>query len=275
MEPDYIDSLNMPVFAASAIFAGFTHIEAAERIRSGISEPALGMLSSSKMQLCPQNRSSLNEQACFDLVSINPSTEFRIHANTSCGGLFGLHDASSDWSNPSFSAWKKQLAIACGLLGAKAYSWHAGRAVNCSLQQAIDRTMSLEQELGIVVGVEGMYPSSATPWLMSSFKDYETVMLSGASFAVDLSHWQIIACASGATETTLLKELLTHPKCMEIHLSDNDGKRDNHGKLTRKPFWFTILTQLQAKGLIKADVFSEGLQESKKLGHEAKKISLY
>ena len=271
----YFDTLVSPTYVASATFAGFTHREAVDKIAKGVFEPSIGMLSSDKIQLCPQNHSTLNEEVCSDLILAYSQTEFRIHANTSCGGLFGIYDASSDWSNTSFLAWKKQLAIACKRLNAKAYSWHAGRAKNANLDDAIKRTLDLEQELGICVGVEGLYPSSSTSWLMSSFNDYEKVMNSGASYVIDLSHWQIITKAMGKNEESLLKDLLIHPNCMEIHISDNDGKRDNHGKLSRKPFWFYLLCELQAKSLIKADVFSEGIQEFKRDISPEKKSSFY
>jgi hypothetical protein len=255
--------LVLPVYAASAMFAGFTHQEAVERIVAGVSEMELGVISPKKIQLCPQNTSTLDEQSCQELTDAFRGTEFRIHANTSCGKLFGLYDASSQWNSGSFLAWKKQLKLACGRLGAKAYSWHAGRADRCTLSEAIRHTKELEQELGIPVGMEGLYPSKTTPWLMQSFDEYEQVMKSGINYALDLSHWEIITKSIGVKNEGLLVDMLTSAGCMEIHLSDNDGRRDKHQKLERKPFWFSILCNLQARGVIKADVFSEGLQESK------------
>lgn len=250
--------------AATAAFAGYTHQEAVEKIAAGISEPSLGLVSAGKIQLCPQNRSTLGLEECSFLVAAYPGTEFRVHANTSCGGKFGLHDASSDWGSGAFKEWKSMLKIACALLGAPAYSWHAGRSDRANLSQAIARTLDLEQELGIPVGVEGLYPSEATGWLMSSFEDYRTVMGSGARYAIDLSHWQIIARKEGRLELGLLEDLLTHPRCLEIHVSDNDGKRDNHRPLARKTFWIDLVSKLQQQQLLAADVFSEGLQASKR-----------
>lgn len=253
-----------PAGAASAAFAGFTHHEAAARIAQGLSEPLLGALDGSQVQLCPQNSSTLGEEECARLREDFPSVAFRVHANASCGGKFGLHDASSDWSSRAFQEWKAMLRRACQALDAPAYSWHAGRSTNASLSQALARTKDLEQELGIPVGIEGLYPSAATPWLMSSFEDYRAAMASGAAFAIDLSHWQIVAKASGRREMGLLRDLLSHPRCVEIHISDNDGVRDNHRKLERQPFWFGLLCELSAKKLLRADIFSEGLQASNK-----------
>lgn len=100
-------------------------------------------------------------------------------------------------------------------------------------------------------------------------------MKSGAAFVVDLSHWQIVARSEGEARMDLLEELLAHPRCIEIHLSDNDSRRDNHQKLIRKPFWFSLLCKMQAKGLIRADVFSEGLQESRRPSQGAMTKKLY
>jgi hypothetical protein len=261
--------------AASASFTGFTHIEAVGLITEGIREPSLGVVSSKKIQLCPQNRSTLGEEECSLLVQTYPATEFRVHANTSCGGKFGIHDASSDWGSNAFQEWKALLKRACVILGAPAYSWHAGRSERASLGQAIARTMDLEQELGIPVGVEGLYPSESTGWLMSSFEDYKTVMGSGARYAIDLSHWQIIAKKEQRFELELLEDLLTHPQCIEIHVSDNDGRRDNHQPLARKTFWIDMMQRLQAHGRLSADVFSEGLQASKRSPENYKKNVLY
>lgn len=255
--------------AASAAFPGHTHQEAVDWIARGISEPGLGAISAKKIQLCPQNRSTLGPDECSMLVASHPHIEFRVHANTSCGGKFGIYDASSDWGSRPFREWKAMLKGACALLGAPAYSWHAGRSERASLSQAISRTLDLEQELGIPVGIEGLYPSDATGWLMSSFDDYKAVMGSGARYAIDLSHWQIVAGKEGRTELGLLEDLLTHPRCMEIHVSDNDGKRDSHRPLERKAFWTGLVSKLQAEQRLSADVFSEGLQSLKRPGQRA------
>jgi hypothetical protein len=54
---------------------------------------------------------------------------------------------------------------------------------------------------------------------------------SGAHYALDLSHLHIVATASGYVEWGLLQELLASPKCLEVHLSGNDGSADQHNAL--------------------------------------------
>lgn len=249
------------VGAATAAFPGLGHFQAMKRIAQGIEEPLLGALDPMNVQLCPQNRSVLGERDCTELRQAFPGVAMRPHANVACWGEFGLFDASSPWSDTAFSRWRRALRKVCDALGSPAYSWHAGRASQASLEQALAHTFELEQWLGIPVGIEGLYPSKHTPWLMSSFADYVAARDAGARFALDLSHWNIIATATRRTELALLKELLSDPLCIEVHLSTNDGRQDTHRKIQDKPFWFDAWSDLQAQGQIRACTFSEGIQE--------------
>lgn len=256
-------SLSRPVHPASACYPGYTHLEAMELLSRGASEPGLGELSLAQAQLCPQNRSALSAESCAQLRQAHPEVAFRAHANVNCAGRFGLHDASSSWAESSFLAWKRELKAVCEALSAPAYSWHAGRSGNATLEQARDRTLDLEQELGIPVALEGLYPSRSESWLMSSFEDYAWALNQPMGLAIDLSHWQIVARAEGRQELGLLEELLRSERCLEVHLSDNDGRRDEHKKLERAPFWFDLVERLCARGQIQGVLFTEGLQHCK------------
>jgi hypothetical protein len=80
---------------------------------------------------------------------------------------------------------------------------------------------------------------------------------SGVNYVIDLSHMQIIAQQSGKIETNLLKELLQSERCIEVHVSTNDGKKDLHHCLseTSRPWWIDLLDLANPN----ATIFSEGM----------------
>lgn len=47
--------------------------------------------------------------------------------------------------------------------------------------------------------------------------------------------------------------MMEHPNCKEIHISGNDGKRDNHQKISGNEWWLDILK----KATTCAAIFSE------------------
>jgi hypothetical protein len=81
---------------------------------------------------------------------------------------------------------------------------------------------------------------------------------SGAHYALDLSHLHIVATASGYVEWGLLQELLASPKCLEVHLSGNDGSADQHHALdvASVPWWWVLLADVNPNAVL----FSEGRQ---------------
>ena len=79
---------------------------------------------------------------------------------------------------------------------------------------------------------------------------------SGAHFALDLSHIQILAHKSGEVRYDLLCDMVASDRCLEIHLSDNDASGDQHRQLVEPPWWWNLLDMTHADAV----VFTEGNQ---------------
>lgn len=104
------------------------------------------------------------------------------------------------------------------------------------------------------VGVEGHYPTAGDTWLLASWDEYRTLFDSGVPYALDLSHLHIVANHSGRREDTLVAEMLASDRCLEIHVSDNDGRADRHAVCVEPPWWFALLRHAHGEAVI----FSEG-----------------
>ena len=250
------------VYFASACFPGTTHLEAARALAGAQSCAALACgypmsPSLKKMQLCPQHRGRLTIERCEELMRLFPGTEFRPHANVFAGEHFEIWDASKGQGSPAFCGWRAALGEICGLFGCQEFSWHAGTGNSAGdLRKSLDNTLRLSDALGCRVGIEGLYPSRANLEhinLLSSFADYAFLLESKVPYALDLSHWKIIARHEGKPESGLLLELLDSEACMEVHISDNDGFRDTHSAFGSEPFWKSVLDRRRGS----APVFCE------------------
>lgn len=239
--------------AATATLPGLHTLDAIERIAAGVHEPLLGRLLDDHIQLCPQNRGTLDEAACEELRARWPSTRFRPHANVRVLPRLRLFDASSPLADAGhlFDA----VATVCQRLQSPCYTLHAGYRVNASLPEMIDNVMRLQDRFPCPVGVEGLYPDPQRQQLMDCWSDYERVLCAGVPLAVDLSHLQIVARREGPCDD-LVRALLSSPTTLEVHLSANDGRRDSHDVLRSEPWWWHLRDAIQPR----ATVFSEGNQ---------------
>jgi sugar phosphate isomerase/epimerase len=149
------------------------------------------------------------------------------------------------------------------LLGADVYTLHAGTRAAGSLTSVRAAVLALEERLGIPVGVEAMYPDPKQTWLLSSWDEHRWLLESDICYALDLSHLNILARRSRWTDYGLTAALLTDPRCIEIHVSDNDGHSDRHAPLTRQPWWWGCLEDA-VKLNPGAVIFSEGNQLRRK-----------
>jgi hypothetical protein len=120
----------------------------------------------------------------------------------------------------------------------------------------------LESLFGVPIGIEGLYPDRSQTWLMSTWGEYRWVMESGTPYALDLSHLNIVSRDGRDVDEGLLRDLITNPGCMEIHVSDNDGHADRHWIVSprREPFWAPVLADLAARHRL-APIFSESWRQ--------------
>ena len=245
-----------PVHAASAQFAGYSHLEAVERCQAGVVE-GYGPVSTGHIQLCPQHHGRLTDILADTLRERWPETQFRLHANVRVGLTHHRWDASSQ--HPEAWPYFERLAQLSQRLHAPAYTLHAGSRVTASLDSLPGFIARLSDLFGIPVGIEGLYPNPGNTHLIATWAEYQWLLESGMPYAIDLSHLNIVATRLRCIETMLVQELLSSPCCIEVHLSGNDGRRDRHERLCNdRPWWWPLFIQYTHAD---ATVFSEGVVE--------------
>lgn len=214
-------------------------------------EPLLGPLRLDHIQLCPQNRGVLTPDITSELRRHSPRTHFRVHANVRVLPDRYLYDWC-DW-DPASSYWT-MLASTSRSLDAPAYTAHAGRHDRCTLAQLFDNVRRASDVFGCPAGIEGHYPARGNAFLISDWIQYQALFESGVPYALDLSHLNILTFHSRRCERTLVQEMLACERCIEVHLSANDGLHDQHRVLDREPWWWPLLEHVHDDAVI----FSEG-----------------
>ncbi len=237
------------VCPASSAFPGVSH-ESSLRLVLQMGDPWFGNFDLSHMQLCPQHTSSVSEQKMDALRSLSPKTLFRLHASVRVSGA-GEHriwDASNAHMPESAPYWRrvKELTLHGG---SGVYSLHAGRCENANLAQVRVNVLRLQDEFGFPVALEGLYPESGK-WLLSDWDDYAWLLGSDLFFALDLSHLNIVVRRTKRRESELVRELLSSDKCLEVHVSGNDGTRDEHSVLKSTPWWDELLGFVNSDAVI-------------------------
>ena len=102
------------------------------------------------------------------------------------------------------------------------------------------------QTRGIALGVETMYPTLPTQrveYLLDNGSEVAQFCQDAPEIKIvlDLAHLNIWHYQSLETKLQWLK--LPPEKLLEIHISDNDGRRDIHGRITQKTWWVPHITQ--------------------------------
>lgn len=240
-----------------ACWPGLRHEQAAQRLLRDISEPLLGTLSTAHVQLVPQSFGILTEAVADSLLAAFPNSRFRLHANVRVLPTHRIADLSGYRSHAD---WFCQAARVSQRLVAPAYTAHSGSRSEASLAEMLDNARRCADLFECLVGVEGKYPTQGDPWLVSSWGEYRQVFESGVPYAIDLSHLNILATRSGVREDALLLEMLACERCIEVHVSDNDGQGDWHQVCEQPAWWFPLLPHINPKAVI----FSEGNHRRKR-----------
>lgn len=244
----------MNVYLSLGCLPRADHLSLLEMIHlTEFSEPLLGTISKDKLQICPQNRGQVTSELLTTIQEKYPTTQFRLHANVQVLDRALIIDLSQYATRPDYF---NALVDVHRFIKAPVYTAHAGRREHCSLQKAFENTLDLEQKLGIPVGIEGHYPAINNMFLMSDWKEYSTLLESNVNYVIDLSHLNIVARRYGK-RVELVNELVNNPRCIEVHISHNDGLSDKHLQLDSKPWWWNCLEYLNPT----ADVFTEGSQK--------------
>ncbi len=215
-------------------------------------DPVLGPLSVRHLQLCPQSRGKIDEDVAAMLRREFPDVSWRLHANVQLDDrqrVVDLVDMSRE------REWFSRVRRVSEALGAEVYSAHAGRRRGShSMKALIVETLQLEDRLGMPVAIEGHYPTPDHDWLVDCWAEYRWLFDSGCRYVIDLSHINILAAQSGLYNLEMLKEALASPNCLEVHLSHNNGIRDDHLPLEDEPWWLHLLSYTNPN----ATLFYEG-----------------
>ena len=244
----------MKVYAASAVVPMASHQKAIEIIHQGLADENLGPLSSEKIQVCPQHTGYINDDLIGKLIETYPGTEFRLHASPkireTAVGIFHVSNASE---NMDYFRKADEINTRFKATG---YSIHAGERGDCTIDEMIDKLDMIQQQSNTVIAVEGLYPTKSNRWLMSSWEEYERVAERGCRYALDLSHLNIVARYHGRNDR-LVENLLASRQCIEVHVSENDGKADSHKPLKKgdDPWWKELLAHSNPE----AAIFYEGV----------------
>lgn len=258
----------VPVNVSLAAFAGMPHTHAVHLACSAAAdaqlvEPLFGPLRVDHVQLVPQSSGVVTIDLAQQLTRDHPATRFRLHANVRVLKGFQVANLAT---LPQHLAWFRQAGQVSRALAAPAYTAHAGRRCDASLAQVLDHTRRAADLFGCPVGVEGHYPDPAGQFLVSSWPEYRLVFESGVPYCLDLSHLNILARQSGGLNPVLLQEMLACERCLEVHVSDNDGRSDQH-RVCREPTWWAPLLPYIHAGAV---VFSEGNHRRAQLGVEVR-----
>jgi hypothetical protein len=243
-----------PVQTSLACWPGLSHLAAAQAAMSGVDEPLVGGLCVEHVQLVPQGADVLDEGLAEVLVRTWPATTFRLHANVRVLPRRHMADLCTyerdlDW----FTA----AARVHRLLGAGVYSAHAGLRRDATMPELFDNARRCADLFGCPVAIEGQYPVAGEEpdkFLVSTWSEYRLLLESGVPYALDLSHLNIVARYSGCRDEALIAEMLANPACLEVHISDNDGRGDWHQVVREEPWWWPLLHYIHPDALI----FSEG-----------------
>ena len=239
-----------------ACFPGMRHEWAAGAAVSGVQrgllvEPMFGRLQVQHVQFVPQSSGLLTQQVACSLATKYPGTRFRLHANVRLLTQYRVADLAN---LPKQLDWFSLAAQVSQALNAPAYSAHAGRRADASLAEMLDNARRAADLFGCPVAVEGLYPTQCDELLVSTWPEYQAVLESGVPFALDLSHLNILAWHTGRQELPLVQEMLASERCIEVHVSDNDGRGDTHQVCARPAWWMPLLAGINPAAV----VFSEG-----------------
>jgi hypothetical protein len=217
----------------------------------------------SHVQLCPQHIGFISEITTDRIKLKYPKTQFRLHANIRVTTTHRSFDAGFDLlDNLEYATKIKNIQQQ---LNAKTYSYHAPMRHNKSWCEIITNVLTLQDFLGIPTALEGLYPNpknSEDLW-KDSITAYEQILKSDLFFALDLSHLNIAYEQTDDCNKqqliSLTQEMLQNKNCIEVHISGNDGKNDNHKVIEKNVWWLDILNQTELhKDCV---VFCESMQQ--------------
>jgi hypothetical protein len=222
-------------------------LAASDAARSGMHVHCLGHITTPTLQICPQNTGVIDEATLDAVMRSHPESSIRFHANVQMLPQRLLQDVVDfDTCHPYW----KRMKVLTQYAELPVYSAHAGLRRDRDMRYVLDQQARLMDFLGIPVALEGHYPTRDNHYLASDWAEWDMMYQSGLPYVVDLSHAAIIANLKHQREDALLINMLSHPSCLEVHLSGNDGRADQHTAMHGHEWWWPLLkyTHSQAEG---------------------------
>ncbi|MCR1345315.1 hypothetical protein NRY68_05775 [Acidithiobacillus ferrooxidans] len=239
-----------PQISLGSSLPGWSPFDAMNRIMSGFSDPAFGLIGHEKAQVCPQNygAGTITIEMLERLQLSFPDTRFRLHANVRILNHGCQYDLGTTRRFPEFT---EALVTLLRFLQ-EPYSIHAANN-GTPLKRQYAEAGKLSDMAGVPVAIEGLYPSRRANTL-STWKDYESLLSADVLYALDLSHLNIVHKVEGPAPQGLVDALVANPRCIEVHLSGNDGVSDRHLPCMGDEWWIPHLAHIHSDAV----VFYEG-----------------
>ncbi|WP_247394808.1 hypothetical protein [Ralstonia pseudosolanacearum] len=234
-----------------ACWPGLRHENALALLAQPLIEPLFGQLSTEHVQLVPQSFGVLTNALVDSIRAAFPAVRFRLHANVRVLPKHRLADLANYGAHAD---WFQLASRVSQRLRAPAYSAHAGHRADASLTAMLDNARRCADLFQCPVAVEGQYPTSGDSLLVSTWHEYRVLFESGVPYALDLSHLNIVARHARSREHGLVRDMLACERCIEVHVSDNDGLGDWHQVCEEPPWWMEHLQCVHPGAVI----FSEG-----------------
>lgn len=206
----------------------------------------------SNIQICPQHIGFINERSAEQIKFKYQSTNFRLHANVRLFTKLKNFDAGSNMQEEQDYIYN--LKKISNILDSKAYSYHAPNSEFLDWENIRNNVLFLQDYLKIPVAIEGLYPTKKRTYWDNSFYVYEKILNSDLNFAIDLSHLNIAYSKMSKLEQQefyeLSVKLINNNRCLEIHISGNDGSHDEHKPIQGNEWWFGLLSELNSQSPI-------------------------
>lgn len=259
--------------ATTANFPNWPHEQAMLELSTTEIADCFGFLSVDHVQLCPQNFGALDHRNLFRLKETYPNTKFRLHGDVRLYDLprrnhdlinyvQGSYDPNDKFKT-DIHQWFFQVLALTQLINADAITLHAGErskgdlallksnAERFQLRADFVEYQECGSQYGPRIAVEGLYPVRGNTLLISSWAEYRWLLDAGISYAIDLSHLNIVAHHERKIEMSLTEELISSNKCVEVHVSANDGRQDLHLPVNDPDtWWLPLLTKINPKAVL-------------------------
>lgn len=241
------------VNGTTSCYPGDRFVDAIYNLAYHTYEPLIGKIQLKHCQLCPQSQGVMNVALIDEIKEKYPDTLFRLHSDVKIEGhQCNDRNLSELHSNPHTYDYFKALAKINRLLNSQPYIASPGQGAD--VKTLHDNAKRLMEYFETPVGVEAMYPGFS----ISTWGEYKDMMDSGMYYALDLAHLNIVAKKERKQDLGLLMALMISENCLEIHLSDNEGRQDSNNILREEPWWFDTLMKAPTRNAV---LFTEGNQK--------------